>query len=121
MIIKDAEFGDIIVRKNALVRGAKFSVSTSGRLQMSVASSTSRFLIKRILESSRSSIRQLPLKNPATQRARDAKKNSSPNRPKPTYPTGSTTMPNYTTTTTPNSASHTPIQDGAAASTLALC
>jgi len=74
MIIKDAEFGDIIVRKNALVRGAKFSVSTSGRLQMSVASSTSRFLIKRILESSRSSIRQLPLKNPATQRARDAKK-----------------------------------------------
>lgn len=75
MIIKDKEFGEIIVRKNSFARYAKFSISTSGRLQMSVPKYTSEFLIKRFINSSREQIRrELPLKDPATQRARDAKK-----------------------------------------------
>ncbi|MBQ3410032.1 M48 family metallopeptidase [Candidatus Saccharibacteria bacterium] len=76
MIIKDPEFGEIIVRKNALARGgARFSVSTSGRFQMTVPPDAKTFLIKRLLNSSREQIReQLPIKDPATQRARDAKK-----------------------------------------------
>ena len=47
MIINDKEFGEVIVRKNALSRSVKFSVSTSGRLQMSVPKYTSDFLAKR--------------------------------------------------------------------------
>ena len=75
MIIKDAEFGEIIVRKSPLSRSIKFSVATSGRLQMSVPTYTPTFLIKKSLESSRASIRQkLPLKDPKTQRARDYQK-----------------------------------------------
>lgn len=75
MIIQDPEFGEIIIRKNTLARGIKFSVSTSGRLAMSIPQHTSNFLIKRFINSSRQAIRdQLPLKNPETQRARDAKK-----------------------------------------------
>lgn len=76
MIIKDDEFGEIIVRKNPLVRGGvKFSVSTSGRLQMTVPKYARDFLIKRFLNSNRATIREkLPIKDPATQRARDAKK-----------------------------------------------
>lgn len=75
MIINDPEFGEIIVRKNAWVRGVKFSISTSGRLQMSVPKYTKEFLMKRFIESNRSLIREkLPLKDPETQRARDAKK-----------------------------------------------
>lgn len=75
MIYQDAEFGEIIVRKTAFASGVKFSVSTSGRLQMSVPRWTKDFLIRRYLESSRKQIRtKLPLKDPATQRARDAKK-----------------------------------------------
>ena len=75
MILDDPEFGDIIVRKNSLSTSIKFSVSTSGRLAMSVPKNTPNFLIKRFLNSSREQIRaQLPLKNPKTQRARDAKK-----------------------------------------------
>lgn len=75
MILTDPEFGEIIVRKNALSRSIKFSVSTSGRLAMSVPKSTPNFLIKRFLNSSREQIRKkLPVKNPTTQRARDAKK-----------------------------------------------
>lgn len=75
MIIKDSEFGEIIVRKNPLSRGAKFSVSTSGRLQMSVPQYTTNFMIKHIINSNRAVIREkLPVKDPSTQRARDAKK-----------------------------------------------
>ena len=75
MIIEDPEFGEIVVRKNALSKAVRFSVSTSGRLQMSVPKYASQFLIKRFLNSSRETIRkQLPIKDPATQRARDAKK-----------------------------------------------
>ena len=75
MIIKDAEFGEVIVRKNPLSRGVKFSVSTSGRLQMSVPKYTSEFLAKRFLNSNRKVIREkLPVKDPSGQRARDYQK-----------------------------------------------
>ena len=75
MILKDDEFGEVLVRKNALSRGIKFSVSTSGRLQMSVPVHTSEFLAKRFLESNRKAIRsKLPIKDPETQRARDYQK-----------------------------------------------
>lgn len=75
MILNDKEFGEVVVRKNALSKGIKFSVSTSGRLQMSVPQYTSVFLAKRFLNTNRKVIRQkLPLKDPATQRARDYQK-----------------------------------------------
>ena len=75
MIIKDVEFGEVIVRKSPLARGIKFSVSTSGRLAMSVPKYTSDFLAKRFLNSNRKVIREkLPIKNPAEQRARDYQK-----------------------------------------------
>ncbi|MBR3248866.1 M48 family metallopeptidase [Candidatus Saccharibacteria bacterium] len=75
MIIKDVEFGEVIVRKSPLARGIKFSVSTSGRLAMSVPKYTSDFLVKRFLNSNRKVIREkLPIKNPAEQRARDYQK-----------------------------------------------
>lgn len=75
MIIKDEEFGEVLVRKNPLSKGVKFSVSTSGRLQMSVPKYTSNFLAKRFLSSNRKIIREkLPLKNPSEQRARDYQK-----------------------------------------------
>ena len=75
MIIVDQEFGEIVVRKNPLSAGIKFSISTSGRLQMSVPKHSSNFLIKRFLERNREIIREkLPVNDPATQRARDAKK-----------------------------------------------
>ncbi len=75
MIIKDPEFGEVIVRRNALARSARFSISTSGRLQMSVPKYTSDRAVRKFLEYSRSAIRtQLPVKNPTTQRARDTKK-----------------------------------------------
>ena len=74
MIIKDQEFGEVIVRKNPLVKGVRFSVSTSGRLQMSVPKYVGSFLAKRFLESNRELVRsKLPVKDPKTQRARDAK------------------------------------------------
>ncbi|MCL1839460.1 M48 family metallopeptidase [Candidatus Saccharibacteria bacterium] len=75
MILKDPEFGDVLVRKNAFSTSIKFSISTSGRLAMSVPKTTPNFLIKRFLNSSRAQIRvKLPIKNPTTQRARDTKK-----------------------------------------------
>jgi len=75
MILSDPEFGEIIIRKNALSSSIKFSISTSGRLAMSVPKSTPNFLIKRLLNSSREQIRKkLPVKDPITQRARDTKK-----------------------------------------------
>ena len=75
MIVKDKEFGEVIVRKSPLSRNIKFSVSTSGRLSMSVPKYTSNFLAKRFLESNRKMIREkLPIKNPDEQRARDYQK-----------------------------------------------
>lgn len=75
MIIEDKEFGEVIVRKSALSSGVRFSVSTSGRLQMSVPTFTSAFLAKRFLNTNREVIRKkLPIKDPSSQRARDAKK-----------------------------------------------
>lgn len=75
MIIKDAEFGEVVVRKNALATGVRFSIATSGRLQMSVPKYTSDFLAKRFLNSNRAVIREkLPVKDPREQRARDYQK-----------------------------------------------
>ena len=75
MIIQDKEFGEVIVRKNSLSRSIKFSVSTSGRLSMSVPTYTSEFLAKRFLNSNRDIIRnKLPIKDPTEQRARDYQK-----------------------------------------------
>lgn len=76
MIIQDEEFGEVVVRKNPLVRnGVKFSVSTSGRLSMTVPKYAGNFLIKRFLNANRNEIRKkLPIKDPSTQRARDLKK-----------------------------------------------
>ena len=75
MIIEDAEFGEVIVRKSPLARGARFTVATSGRLSMSVPAGTSNFWVKRMLNANRAVIREkLPIKDPATQRARDYQK-----------------------------------------------
>ena len=75
MLIKDKEFGEVIVRKSPLARGVRFSISTSGRLQMSVPKYTSDFLAKRFLNSNRQVIREkLPINNPETPRTRDYQK-----------------------------------------------
>ena len=75
MIIDDPEFGEVIIRKNAWTVNPKFSVSTSGRLSMSIPSHTNSFLAKRWLNASREEIRnKLPINDPTTQRARDAQK-----------------------------------------------
>ncbi len=75
MLINDSEFGEVIVRKSPLSKGIKFSISTSGRLQMSVPAYTSTFLAKRFLNSNREVIREkLPVKDPSEQRARDYQK-----------------------------------------------
>ena len=75
MILKDPEFGEVIIRRSALSRGVRFSVSTSGRLAMSVPKYTSDFLAKRFLNRNREVIREkLPIKNPNEQRARDYQK-----------------------------------------------
>lgn len=75
MIINDPEFGEVIVRKSPLSSGVRFSVSTSGRLAMSVPSYVNSFLAKRFLNQNRELIKQkLPLKDPSAQRARDTKK-----------------------------------------------
>ena len=75
MIINDEEFGEVLVRKNPLLRGVNFTVAPSGRLSMTVPRYASAFLVKRFLNSNRETIREkLPVKDPATQRARDMKK-----------------------------------------------
>lgn len=75
MILNDSEFGEVIVRKNALARGVRFSISTSGRLAMSVPKYTSDFLAKRFLNRNRKMIREkLPIKDPNEQRTRDYQK-----------------------------------------------
>ena len=75
MIINDSEFGEVIVRKSPLSRGVRFSISTSGRLMMSVPKHTPDFWVKRYLNNNRTVIREkLPVKNPNEQRARDYQK-----------------------------------------------
>lgn len=75
MLIEDKEFGEVLVRKSKLATKIKFSISTSGRLQMSVPYYTSNFLAKRFLNSNREMIRrELPIKDPKEQRARDYQK-----------------------------------------------
>ena len=75
MLINDDEFGEVIVRRSPLARAIKFSISTSGRLQMSVPTHTSDFLAKRFLNRNREMIREkLPVKNPREQKARDYQK-----------------------------------------------
>ena len=75
MILKDPEFGEVVVRKNTWAKGVKFSVSTSGRLSMSVPARTPNFLVKRYLSSNRIRIREkLPVNDPSTQRTRDYQK-----------------------------------------------
>lgn len=75
MIIQDPEFGEVIVRKSPLSKNIRFSISTSGRLQMSVPQHTSDFLAKHFLKVNRANIRaKLPLKDPSTQRTRDYQK-----------------------------------------------
>ena len=75
MILKDKEFGEVIVRKNPRSRAVKFTVSTSGRLSMSVPKRTPDFLVKKYLNASREQIwRELPIKDPALQRTRDYQK-----------------------------------------------
>ena len=72
-MFEDKEFGEVKVRRNALARRVNFSIATSGRLQMTVPRHYSDAAAKRCLNRSRAQIRTLPLKDPATQRARDAK------------------------------------------------
>lgn len=75
MIYQDAEFGEIIVRRNRLSRYVRFSIATSGRLQMSIPYNTPQKTLKFLVNQQRSNIRKnLPLKDPASQRARDTKK-----------------------------------------------
>ena len=75
MILNDSEFGEVVVRRSGLSRGVRFSVSTSGRLSMSVPARTPDFLVKRYLNSNRDTIREkLPVKDPRKQRARDYQK-----------------------------------------------
>lgn len=75
MIITDDEFGEVVVRKSPLAKNVRFSISTSGRLQMSVPVSTSEFLAKRFLNRNREMVREkLPVKDPREQKARDYQK-----------------------------------------------
>lgn len=75
MILNDAEFGEIIIRKNALAKSLKFSISTSGRLQVTAPKNFSIKSILLSLNQNRETIKsKLPLKDPKSQSARDAKK-----------------------------------------------
>ncbi len=75
MIVEDEEFGEVVVRRSPLARGVRFTVSTSGRLTMSVPTKASVFWAKRMLNANRATIREkLPIKDPATQKARDYQK-----------------------------------------------
>jgi predicted metal-dependent hydrolase len=71
----DKDFGEVVIRRSAWSTRAKFSVATSGKLTVTVPSGTSDFLAKRFLNSMRAEIKaKLPIKDPSTQRARDAQK-----------------------------------------------
>jgi predicted metal-dependent hydrolase len=71
----DKDFGEVVVRRSAWATHVKASVATSGKLTISVPAGTSDFLAKRFLNSMREDIKKkLPIKDPSTQRARDAQK-----------------------------------------------
>lgn len=71
----DPEFGEVIIRRNSRSRSVSFSIATSGRLQVTIPTFTSEYTAKNTLEKMRDQIRQkLNIKDPTTQRARDAKK-----------------------------------------------
>ena len=71
----DKDFGEVVVRRSAWSTHVKASVATSGKLTISVPAGTSDFLAKRFLNSMREDIKKkLPIKDPSTQRARDAQK-----------------------------------------------
>jgi len=71
----DPEFGEVVIRHSAWSTRPKFSVATSGKLTITVPTHTSDFLAKRLLKTNRDLIRrELPVKDPSTQRARDAQK-----------------------------------------------
>lgn len=73
MIYSDPDFGDISVRFHQSTE-IKFSILPSGRLKMSVPKYTTNFLVKVFLNANRQKIlAQLPIRDPATQRARDLK------------------------------------------------
>ncbi len=73
--IQDKDFGEVVIRRSAWSTRVKCSVATSGKLTITVPSGTSDFLAKRFLNSMREDIKKkLPVKDPATQRARDAQK-----------------------------------------------
>ena len=75
MTFIDSEFGEVIIRKNAWSVQPKFSISTSGKLTITGPKHTTVFLAKRWLNASRKDIRtKLPINDPTTQRARDARK-----------------------------------------------
>ena len=75
MIIVDREFGEVIIRRNTWSRMIKFTISTSGRLQMIVPKYASEFLARRFLNANRDLIREkLPVRDPREQRARDYQK-----------------------------------------------
>ena len=75
MIIEDSEFGNIIVRKNPLSKRISASVNNTGRLTISCPNHTPNIFIKRFINNYREEIKKkLPVKDPSTQRARDAKK-----------------------------------------------
>ena len=57
MIVEDEEFGEVVVRRSPLARGVRFTVSTSGRLTMSVPTKASVFWAKRMLNANRATIR----------------------------------------------------------------
>lgn len=72
---QDEDFGEVVIRRSAWSTRAKFSVATSGKLTITVPTGTSDFLAKRFLNSMRKEIKEkLPIKDPTTQRARDAQK-----------------------------------------------
>lgn len=74
MIYKDSEFGEVVFRKNTLARSIKASVSASGKLTITAPRQVPDFFLKRFLQKNREIIREkLPVRDPTTQRAREAK------------------------------------------------
>lgn len=75
MIHQDKEFGEVLVARTARGQHVRFSVDTSGRLRMSVPRRTPKYMIAEMLDENRQIIREkLPVRDPATQRARDYQK-----------------------------------------------
>lgn len=75
MILNDPEFGEIIVRNNPLSTRISASVNNTGRLCISAPKHVGIVFIKRFIARNREEIKKrLPIKDPTTQRAREAKK-----------------------------------------------